>query len=65
MSVVQEIHLRSLEEEDLIHRSTKKIKDGASEIMDVEIAANVGEIVRSAYEIPKPSYKDKVMEIDP
>ncbi|KAJ1380302.1 hypothetical protein SESBI_46149 [Sesbania bispinosa] len=30
MSGEQENHLRSKEEEDLIHRSTKKIKDGSS-----------------------------------
>ncbi|KAJ1380451.1 hypothetical protein SESBI_45984 [Sesbania bispinosa] len=65
MSVVQETHLRSPEKEDLIHWSTKKIKDGTFEVMDDEVDANVGAIVHSVEEAPKISYRDKVMEVDP
>ncbi|KAJ1376734.1 hypothetical protein SESBI_49638 [Sesbania bispinosa] len=66
MSVVQGTHLHSPEEEDLIHRSTKKIKDGTSKIMDVEGSSNLvnGEEIVTVVD-PKPSYRDNVMEFDP
>ncbi|KAJ1382865.1 hypothetical protein SESBI_43849 [Sesbania bispinosa] len=64
MSVAQDNHLRSPEEEDLIYRRTKKIKDGNSEVMDVEKEAIVDDAISPAEEVPKSSYRDKVMEVD-
>ncbi|KAJ1441622.1 hypothetical protein SESBI_01244 [Sesbania bispinosa] len=64
MSEEQEIHLQSPEEEDLIHRSTKKIKDGVSEVMDVELQGNNGDKGPILEKQPKTSYRDKVMEVD-
>ncbi|KAJ1387892.1 ribonuclease H [Sesbania bispinosa] len=48
MSVAQDNHLRSPEEDDLIYRSTKKIKDGNSEVMDVEKETIVDEVTSPA-----------------
>ncbi|KAJ1388036.1 hypothetical protein SESBI_39497 [Sesbania bispinosa] len=64
MSEEQENHLRSPEEEDMIHRSTKKIKDGVTEVMDVELRNNNGDQGPILKKQPKTSYKDKVMEVD-
>ncbi|KAJ1403148.1 hypothetical protein SESBI_27555 [Sesbania bispinosa] len=56
MSENQDHHRLSTEEEDLVHRSAKKIKDDSSSVMDVEAT--------NAKEAPKVSYRDKVMETD-
>ncbi|KAJ1439453.1 hypothetical protein SESBI_02389 [Sesbania bispinosa] len=64
MSKVQDPHCRSLEKDDQIQRSTKKIKDNSSTMVDVE------EPIKAESGAPKQgvlhggSYKDKVMEID-
>ncbi|KAJ1397580.1 Zinc finger, CCHC-type [Sesbania bispinosa] len=51
MSAAQDNHLRSPEEDDLIYRSTKKIKDGNSEVMDVEKEAIVDEVTSHAKKV--------------
>ncbi|KAJ1429723.1 Zinc finger, CCHC-type [Sesbania bispinosa] len=56
MSKNQDHHRLSTEEEDLVHRSAKKIKDNSSSVMDAEDI--------SVKEAPKVSYRDKVMETD-
>ncbi|KAJ1404587.1 Zinc finger, CCHC-type [Sesbania bispinosa] len=56
MSENQDHHRLSTEEEDLVHRSAKKIKDNSSSVMDAEDI--------SVKEAPKVSYRDKVMETD-
>ncbi|KAJ1392563.1 hypothetical protein SESBI_35648 [Sesbania bispinosa] len=57
MSDNQDHHRLLTEEEDLVHRSAKKIKDSSSTVMDVE-ASNVKEA-------PNVSYRDKVLETEP
>ncbi|KAJ1406881.1 hypothetical protein SESBI_24692 [Sesbania bispinosa] len=56
----QEHHLRSTKEEDLVHRSTEKIKDDSSSVMDVEVTAVKDDNCQET--VSKVSYKDKVME---
>ncbi|KAJ1409850.1 hypothetical protein SESBI_22478, partial [Sesbania bispinosa] len=65
MSGEHEHHLRSEEEDDLMHRSTKEIEEDASTVMDVEVQQEVNNQDASSGASPKMSYKDKVMEIDP
>ncbi|KAJ1376059.1 Hsp70 family protein [Sesbania bispinosa] len=64
MSGEQESHLRLSEVEDLVHHNTKKIKDGASEVMGVKVNASHGDQGSVLGNNAKVSYKDKVMEID-
>ncbi|KAJ1424310.1 hypothetical protein SESBI_11756 [Sesbania bispinosa] len=65
MSGEQEDHLRSREEEDLIHRSTKKIKDGSSEVMDVERPVDLDVIMEPTTEnLDVPSALSVGMELE-
>ncbi|KAJ1379029.1 hypothetical protein SESBI_47247 [Sesbania bispinosa] len=64
MTENQEHHLRSTEEDDLIHQSTKKIKDDASTVMDVEVISGKEDNSWFQEPVPKASYRDKVMEIE-
>ncbi|KAJ1385537.1 hypothetical protein SESBI_41602 [Sesbania bispinosa] len=64
MPEIQDPHCRSYEEDDQIQRSTKKIKDNTSSVMDVELPSKAVSGVPHQEALPGGSYKDKVMEID-
>ncbi|KAJ1403376.1 hypothetical protein SESBI_27380 [Sesbania bispinosa] len=64
MSVSQNHHRRSSEEEDLVQRSTKKLKKDASLAMEVDPEAQIQSQNRNQDSMQKVSYKDKVMEMD-
>ncbi|KAJ1392403.1 hypothetical protein SESBI_35855 [Sesbania bispinosa] len=51
-----------MEEDDLIHRSTKKIKEDGHSMMDIEtVRGNVDDLPNQE-PVVKTSYRDKVME---
>ncbi|KAJ1390021.1 hydroxymethylbilane synthase [Sesbania bispinosa] len=64
MTEKQEQHLWSTKEDDLVHQSTKKIKEDGSSVMDVEMTQEKGDAPCSQNPEPKVSYRDKVMETE-
>ncbi|KAJ1376575.1 hypothetical protein SESBI_49803 [Sesbania bispinosa] len=64
MTQNQEHHLRSSEEDDLIYRSTKKIKEDDIHVIDVEVISGKEDNPRIQEPEPKASYRDKVMETE-
>ncbi|KAJ1436414.1 Zinc finger, CCHC-type [Sesbania bispinosa] len=64
MSEIQEPPRRSLGEDDQVQRSTKRIKDNSSSVMDAEDASKLKSGSPQKSILHGGSYKDKVMEID-
>ncbi|KAJ1388351.1 hypothetical protein SESBI_39178 [Sesbania bispinosa] len=64
MSEFQDLHRQSLEEEDLVQRSTKKLKEDASLVMEVDQEVQLQSQKGNQDSMQKVSYKDKVMGMD-